>query len=85
MFDLSFGEIFVVLVVALLCVGPKELPTVARACARFFRGMRGFMHEVKSVFNEVADEPTVRMIRGDDGKLYESYELPVNAPSKKDN
>lgn len=78
MFDLSLGEVLLVLVAALLCIGPKEIPTVARGFVSFFRSLRRVGNEIKSAFNEIIDEPKTRMIRGDDGKMYESYDLPTN-------
>lgn len=83
MFDLSFGEIFLVLIAALLCIGPKEMPAAVRAVMRFFKGVRGIFGEIKSAFSEMVEEPDAnttkpRMIQGDDGNMYESYDSPVN-------
>jgi Tat protein translocase TatB subunit len=40
MFGMSFGEIVVVLVLALVVVGPQKLPTVARSLGKAYAWMR---------------------------------------------
>lgn len=83
MFDLSLGEILLVLVAALLCIGPKEIPAVTRSAMSFFRSLKNVMNEVKSAFSEMTDEPKTRMIKGDDGKMYESYDVDtISSPWK---
>lgn len=90
MFDISFGELILVLAVAVMFIGPKELPVVVRACARGIFRIKHFMHEVRLVMDELAEESgvsdikremeeeyarDVKMIRGDDGKWYEAYDI----------
>lgn len=82
MFDLSLAEIILVVVVAVVFIGPKELPVVIKAVAKGLRGVRTLGGEIRSAFNELAkesgledlDAPT-KMIRGDDGELYEAYDV----------
>jgi Tat protein translocase TatB subunit len=66
MFELggSLQEILLILVVALLVVGPKRLPEVARMLARALRELRGASDEFRSTLEthlmtsaSVADEP----------------------------
>lgn len=40
MFGLSFGEIFVIGVIALIFIGPEELPVIARTIARFLNDLK---------------------------------------------
>lgn len=47
MFNIGFAEIVVVLMVAFLIVGPKDLPKVARWLARLVKGIRKLMGDVK--------------------------------------
>ncbi|MFW0777213.1 MAG: Sec-independent protein translocase subunit TatA/TatB [Rickettsiales bacterium] len=95
MFDFSLTELALVAVVAVLFIGPKELPTVVRAVAKFMRGLRSIMREITGAFDDVAKESgvkdmvdefegDVRMIRGDDGKMYESFDMPDNVKEVND-
>ncbi|MEJ5299515.1 MAG: Sec-independent protein translocase protein TatB [Thermodesulforhabdaceae bacterium] len=58
MFDIGFQEIIVILLVALIVVGPKNLPQVGRALGRAFAEFRRAMAEVKDAVesNEVVKE-----------------------------
>lgn len=40
MFNIGFSELLVILLIAFLVVGPKDLPRVARALARFIRYLK---------------------------------------------
>jgi sec-independent protein translocase protein TatB len=52
MFDIGFWEITVIAVVALLVVGPKELPTLMRTASAVIRKVRRFVREAKSDLDE---------------------------------
>jgi len=47
MFDIGFQEVIVIFLVALIVVGPKNLPQVGRALGRAFAEFRRAMTEVK--------------------------------------
>ena len=47
MFNIGFSELILVLLVAFLVVGPKDLPRVARWLGRTVKKLRGFIREVK--------------------------------------
>lgn len=89
MFDLSLAELALIVVVATVFIGPKELPVVLRAVARGVAQLRKLGAELRAVMDEVGKESGIaeaaqefkaemRMIRGDDGKFYESYDLPAS-------
>ncbi len=83
MLDLSLGEILIVVIVAAIFIGPKEMPVVIRSIAGFLRSLKNLAGEIRAAFDEVAEESgfrdeEIRLIKGDDGKMYESYDLPVN-------
>ncbi|HSI24148.1 MAG TPA: Sec-independent protein translocase protein TatB [Methylotenera sp.] len=51
MFDVSFSELFVIAVVALLVVGPEKLPKVARTVGAFMGRMQRYVAQVKEEVN----------------------------------
>jgi len=94
MFDLSLAEVALIVVVAVLFIGPNELPVVIRAAGKAIRAVRGFARELKQLFDEIARESglddvakevhrDVVMIKGDDGKMYESFPHMMPLPPKK--
>ena len=58
MFNVGIAEVILLLMIAFLVVGPKDLPRVARALGRFVRYVRAMIEELKreTGLDEVADE-----------------------------
>ncbi len=54
MFDLSFFEMIVIGVVALIVIGPEKLPTVARTAGKLVGRLQRFVTQVKDEVNEDA-------------------------------
>ncbi len=53
MFGLGFSEIIVVCIIALIFIGPKQLPEVAKAIARFLNELKRASEEVsKSIYSK---------------------------------
>ncbi|WP_457622681.1 Sec-independent protein translocase protein TatB [Persephonella sp.] len=52
MFGIGFTELVVIFIVALLVLGPKRLPEVARTLGKFYREIKSTVDEVKSVVVE---------------------------------
>ena len=86
MLDFSLAELLLVVVVAVVFIGPKELPVVLRAIVKAVRAIRTMGRQVQQMVDELMDESGVKdvsktlkddltFIRGDDGQLYESYDL----------
>jgi sec-independent protein translocase protein TatB len=50
-FDVSFSELLVIAVVALLVIGPEKLPKVARTLGAFVGRMQRYMAQVKEEVN----------------------------------
>lgn len=48
MFDIGFGEVVLIGVVALVVIGPERLPKVARTAGLWVGRMRGFVASVKA-------------------------------------
>ena len=58
MFNIGFAELLLVLVIAYVIVGPKDLPKVARWLARMVKRMRQLIKEVKDEigWNELMED-----------------------------
>ena len=58
LFNIGFAELLLILLIAFVVVGPKDLPKVARALGRFVRYIRNMIEEVKreSGLDEVEKE-----------------------------
>ncbi|MGC8720416.1 MAG: Sec-independent protein translocase protein TatB [Thermodesulforhabdaceae bacterium] len=58
MFDIGFQEVIVILIVALIVVGPKNLPQVGKALGRAVAEFRRAMSEVKEAVesNDIVKE-----------------------------
>ena len=48
LFNIGFAELLLVLVIAYVIVGPKDLPRVARWLGRMVRRARQLIREIKS-------------------------------------
>ena len=60
MFDLGWTELLVIGVVALIVVGPKDLPVLFRSVGRFVGKAKGMAREFSQAMNDAADESGVR-------------------------
>ena len=57
MFDIGFSEIVLVMVIALIVVGPERLPRLARSAGLWIGKIRGFVASVKAeIDHELAAE-----------------------------
>jgi len=56
MFGLNWGEVLVIGIVALIAIGPKELPTVLRTLGQWMGKVRRMANEFQSQFSEALRE-----------------------------
>jgi sec-independent protein translocase protein TatB len=56
MFDISWTELVLISVVALIAIGPKELPGVLRTLGTYMRKIRGMATEFQGQFHEAMRE-----------------------------
>ena len=59
MFDISWGELLLIGVVALVVIGPKELPTVLRTLGQWMAKLRRMATEFQNQFHEAMREAEV--------------------------
>lgn len=62
MFGMGWSELLVVGVVALIVVGPKDLPVLFRQIGQFVGKAKGMAREFTSAMNDAADESGMRDI-----------------------
>ena len=62
MFDMSWTELLVVGIVALIVVGPKDLPVLFRKVGQFVGKAKGMAREFTSAMNDAADSSGMREI-----------------------
>lgn len=74
MFGLGVGEIVVILVVALIFIGPKKLPGLARGLGKGLRefqnatkGISDAVSETKNEVQQSIDQPSVEIPKQDKG------------------
>jgi sec-independent protein translocase protein TatB len=59
-FDLGFSELMVVGVVALIVIGPKDLPVMFRNVGRFVGKAKGMAREFSRAMDQAADDSGVK-------------------------
>lgn len=74
MTGLSWGELLVVGIVALIVVGPKDLPVMFRNVGRFVGKARGMAREFSRAMNDAADDAGVN----DVAKTFKAAANPLN-------
>ncbi len=63
MFDIGGVELLIIAVVAIIVVGPKDLPGLLRRVGKMVTKARGMAGEFKSHFDDIADQEEFKEIR----------------------
>jgi sec-independent protein translocase protein TatB len=63
MFDLSWSHILIFLVVALVVVGPKDMPRLLRMAGQWVARARGMANEFRKSFDEMARQSELDELR----------------------
>ena len=91
MFDIGFWEIAVIAVVALLVVGPNELPSLLRTVGAMVRKVRRFIKEAKADLDqEIRKVDDLKRLMAKEAEIKELHEnidptkpaVPVKRPSE---
>ncbi len=79
MFDLGMTELLVIGVVALIVIGPKDLPVVFRTVGQYVGKAKGMAREFSRAMNDAADDTGVRSMAGDLNKSLKAATNPVGS------
>lgn len=80
MFGLSWGEIILIMIVALIFIGPKKLPDLAKMIGK---GLREFRKATSEIENEIDKEEEYREAKWKKDEV-KKFPLPQNGNEKKD-
>ena len=69
MFDIAWSELFVILIVALVVVGPKDLPKLMRTAGQWAGRARGMADQFRRSFDEMARQSELDQLRAEVNKL----------------
>jgi Tat protein translocase TatB subunit len=69
MFGIGFPELLLIMAIALIVLGPKRLPDLARALGRGFSEFKRATDELKQTFEEQTREYDLKRPPGNHGKL----------------
>ena len=56
MFSFGWSEIFLITIIIIIVVGPKELPHFLRQIAKFSKSIKKLSNEFKSSLNEISED-----------------------------
>jgi sec-independent protein translocase protein TatB len=79
MLDVGWSELLVIGVVALIVVGPKDLPILFRRMGEFTGRMRSMAREFTSAMNQAADEAGMTQMRRDLQDIANPRDLGIDA------
>jgi sec-independent protein translocase protein TatB len=65
MFDIGWSELVVIAVVAIVVIGPKDLPRAMRTVGRWTAKMKGMAREFQNQFNEAMREAELDGVKKD--------------------
>ncbi|WP_292979735.1 Sec-independent protein translocase protein TatB [Nitrosomonas sp.] len=83
MFDISFAELIVIGIVALIVIGPERLPTVARTAGYFLGRARRYVNQVKHELHEEMELDELRKLRNSMQETVDTFENSVRTEINK--
>lgn len=79
MFDIGWTEMLVVGIVALIVVGPKDLPVLFRRVGQFVGKAKGMAREFSSAMNDAADQSGMREMSSNLNKSLKAASNPMGS------
>ena len=87
MFDLGWQEIFVIGTVALIVVGPKDLPKLFNKVGKIFGKIKQISREFYDQINEAAEMEEINNLKNDlsENTSFDSYKIDPRSRAEKRN
>lgn len=63
MLDIGFSELLLIVVAAILFIGPKDYPVIIRKVAGFYRELRGIAQGVRAQVDQLMDESGINEVK----------------------
>ena len=82
MFGLGFGELILIFLIALVFIGPKKLPELAKGLGK---GIRDFQNAAKGVSDHLQEDQSVTHKKVTDATDHEELKSETHSAEKKDN
>ncbi len=80
MFGIGFPELLLIMALALIVLGPKRLPDIARALGRGLAEFKKATSELKQTFEEETRSQNIMRPPGSPGKITPPGAMPENYP-----
>lgn len=83
MFDVSFAELIVIGIVALVVIGPERLPAVARTVGYFLGRARRYVDQVKHDLHEEMELDNLKKLKDSIHETVDSFENSIHSEISK--
>jgi sec-independent protein translocase protein TatB len=77
MFDIAWSELFVILIVALVVVGPKDLPKLMRKVGQWTGRARSMADQFRRSFDDMARQAELDELRAEVSKMKTAATVPM--------
>jgi sec-independent protein translocase protein TatB len=78
MFDIGFSELLVIAIVALIVIGPQQLPKVARTLGHLFGRMQRYVNDVKADINREMELQELKKLQSSMEETARTFHSSVN-------
>src|SRR5262245_5523663 len=82
MFDITSSKLFVLAIVALLVIGPKDFPVLLRTIGKYVGIIRGHAKEFRAQFDEAMRETELAQLKKDMENIAHETEASINATGR---
>jgi sec-independent protein translocase protein TatB len=82
MFDITSSKLFLLAIVALLVIGPKDFPLLLRTIGKYMGIIRGHARDFRAQFDEAMRESELTQLKQDMEKMAQETEASLNATGR---
>ena len=82
MFDIGWQELFVLAVLAIIVIGPKDLPRAIKAVTHWIRKARGMTRDLQDSFDDLVQESELSDIKKQANSIMDGASDPTGAISR---